>query len=159
MSGYLSEDLIGLSLFDSRLPCLDKQAIVQWAILSDEGAKETAQANKPPSHKFLAGNTALLRHEKFLSLFEVLSIKTDFLSANPRKWKRRGIVRRSLPPNPEGTSRRSTTKAERGVALISPATSDDQRRGTAPVPPPSCGGPSPSTARDSKASLPRPSRP
>ncbi|KAG0730526.1 WD repeat-containing protein 46 [Chionoecetes opilio] len=39
---YLSEDLIGLSLFDSRLPVSDKQAIVQ-AILYDEGAEE------PPS--------------------------------------------------------------------------------------------------------------
>ncbi|KAG0710863.1 hypothetical protein GWK47_021923 [Chionoecetes opilio] len=46
---YLSEDLIGLSLFDSRLPVSDKQAIVHnvQAILYDEGAEETRQANKP----------------------------------------------------------------------------------------------------------------
>ncbi|KAG0694931.1 hypothetical protein GWK47_027091 [Chionoecetes opilio] len=48
---YLSEDLIGLSLFDSRLPVSDKQAIVHnvQAILYDEGAEEPTKRINLPS--------------------------------------------------------------------------------------------------------------
>ncbi|KAG0720181.1 hypothetical protein GWK47_048986 [Chionoecetes opilio] len=61
---YLSEDLIGLSLFDSRLPVSDKQAIVQ-AILYDEGAEEPAKRINLPSSQVPAATLPSFATKKF----------------------------------------------------------------------------------------------
>ncbi|KAG0720798.1 hypothetical protein GWK47_006604 [Chionoecetes opilio] len=111
---YLSEDLIGLSLFDSRLPVSDKQAIVQ-AILYD-GAEEPAKRINLHHHKFLRQHCLPSPRKNSLRLFKALDIKTDFLSANPRKWQEEESYVEACR-RIEGLRVVNDT-AERGVALI-----------------------------------------
>ncbi|KAG0723732.1 hypothetical protein GWK47_042055 [Chionoecetes opilio] len=112
---YLSEDLIGLSLFDSRLHVSDKQAIVQ-AILYDEGAEEPAKRINLPSSQVSAATLPSFATKNSLRLFEALDIKTDFLSANPRKWQEEESYVEACR-RIEGLRVVNDT-AERGVALI-----------------------------------------
>ncbi|KAG0721904.1 hypothetical protein GWK47_045496 [Chionoecetes opilio] len=115
---YLSEDLIGLSLFDSRLPVSDKQAIVHnvQAILYDEGAEEPAKRINLPSSQVPAATLPFFATKYSLRLFEALDIKTDFLSANPRKWQEEESYVEACR-RIEGLRVVNDT-AERGVALI-----------------------------------------
>ncbi|KAG0721926.1 hypothetical protein GWK47_045445 [Chionoecetes opilio] len=51
-------------------------------------SRGTRQTNKPPIITSSCGNTAPFSPQKnSFRLFEALDIKTDFLSANPRKWQ------------------------------------------------------------------------
>lgn len=112
---YLSEDLISLSLFDSRLPVSDKQAIVQ-AILNDEGAEEPAKRINLPSSQVLSATLPSFATKNSLRLFETLDIKTDFLSANPQKWQEEESYVEACR-RIEGL-RVANDTAERAVALI-----------------------------------------
>ncbi|KAG0725879.1 hypothetical protein GWK47_037739 [Chionoecetes opilio] len=115
---YLSEDLIGLSLFDSRLPVSDKQAIVHnvQAILYDEGAEEPAKRINLPSSQVPASTLPSFATKNSLRLFGALDIKTDFLSANPLKWQEEESYVEACR-RIEGLRVVNDT-AERGVALI-----------------------------------------
>ncbi|KAG0716102.1 hypothetical protein GWK47_010430 [Chionoecetes opilio] len=154
---YLSEDLIGLSLFDSRLPVSDKQAIVQ-AILYDEGAEEPAKRINLPSSQVPAATLPSFATKNSLRLFEALDIKTDFLSANPRKWQEEESYVEACR-RIEGLRVVNDT-AERGVALIQSfnlrLTKDEEQRQFLLQVVEAHRHQQPGT---SKASLPRPSRP
>ncbi|KAG0721650.1 hypothetical protein GWK47_046059 [Chionoecetes opilio] len=154
---YLSEDLIGLSLFDSRLPVSDKQAIVQ-AILYDEGAEEPAKRINLPSTQVPAATLPSFATKNSLRLFEALDIKTDFLSANPRKWQEEESYVEACR-RIEGL-RVVNDIAERGVALIQSfnlrLTKDEEQRQFLLQVVEAHRHQQPGT---SKASLPRPSRP
>ncbi|KAG0714800.1 hypothetical protein GWK47_013413 [Chionoecetes opilio] len=154
---YLSEDLIGLSLFDSRLPVSDKQAIVQ-AILYDEGAEEPAKRINLPSSQVPAATLPSFATKNSLRLFEALDIKTDFLSANPRKWQEEELYFEACR-RIEGLRVVNDT-AERGVALIQSfnlrLTKDEEQRQFLLQVVEAHRHQQPGT---SKASLPRPSRP
>ncbi|KAG0720563.1 hypothetical protein GWK47_048255 [Chionoecetes opilio] len=154
---YLNEDLIGLSLFDSRLPVSDKQAIVQ-AILYDEGAEEPAKRINLPSSQVPAATLPSFATKNSLRLFEALDIKTDFLSANPRKWQEEESYVEACR-RIEGLRVVNDT-AERGVALIQSfnlrLTKDEEQRQFLLQVVEAHRHQQPGT---SKASLPRPSRP
>ncbi|KAG0718573.1 hypothetical protein GWK47_052182 [Chionoecetes opilio] len=154
---YLSEDLIGLSLFDSRLPVSDKQAIVQ-AILYDEGAEEPAKRINLPSSQVPAATLPSFATKNSLRLFEALDIKTDFLSANPRKWQEEESYVEACR-RIEGLRVVNDT-AERGVALIQSfnlrLTKDEEQRQFLLQVVEAHRHQQPGI---SKASLPRPSRP
>ncbi|KAG0698501.1 hypothetical protein GWK47_026032 [Chionoecetes opilio] len=157
---YLSEDLIGLSLFDSRLPVSDKQAIVHnvQAILYDEGAEEPAKRINLPSSQVPAATLPSFATKNSLRLFEALDIKTDFLSANPRKWQEEESYVEACR-RIEGLRVVNDT-AERGVALIQSfnlrLTKDEEQRQFLLQVVEAHRHQQPGT---SKASLPRPSRP
>ncbi|KAG0720018.1 hypothetical protein GWK47_007023 [Chionoecetes opilio] len=154
---YLSEDLIGLSLFDSRLPVSDKQAIVQ-AILYDEGAEEPAKRINLPSSQVPAATLPSFATKNSLRLFEALDIKTDFLSTNPRKWQEEESYVEACR-RIEGLRVVNDT-AKRGVALIQSfnlrLTKDEEQRQFLLQVVEAHRHQQPGT---SKASLPRPSRP
>ncbi|KAG0726422.1 hypothetical protein GWK47_036617 [Chionoecetes opilio] len=147
----------GLSLFDSRSRA-PKTSNCK-AILYDEGAEEPTKRINLPSSTSSCGNTALLCHKNSLRLSKALDIKDRLPvrqpSGNGRKRNRKVEDCRRI----EGLRVVNDT-AERGVALISPSTPADQRRGKSAIPPPSWEAHRHQQPGTSKASLPPgPNRP
>ncbi|KAG0723478.1 hypothetical protein GWK47_042658 [Chionoecetes opilio] len=135
--GYVSEDLIDLVTFGSRVSTVsDKQAIgTQCTGHSyDEGAEEPPSEHKPTSSTRPAANTALLRNEKITSASRyAIDIKDRLPAANPLGSGQE--ENRTFEPAAESRDFASSTdNSERGVRAHQSFNLGDQRRGTGPVP-------------------------
>ncbi|KAG0716436.1 hypothetical protein GWK47_009747 [Chionoecetes opilio] len=157
---YLSEDLIGLSLFSTHvsLSPTNKQLYTMYRHSLTMKEPRTRQANKLPSSQVPAATLPSFTTKNSLRLFEALDIKTDFLSANPRKWQEEESYVEACR-RIEGLCVVNDT-AERGVALIQSfnlrLTKDEEQRQFLLHVVEAHRHQQPGT---SKASLPRPSRP
>ena len=80
---YLSEYLIALALFDSRLPASQKQEIVD-AMLSKEGTAEPRKRITLLEPVVPTTTLSSLATKSSLYLIDVLGIRRDFLSTSPR---------------------------------------------------------------------------
>jgi len=114
---YLSEELVGLSFFDSEVPVTVKRKMVQ-ALRSLEA---NGQCAEPKRITLTANNASTASLEHFVNcntqkLFRKLQITDDFLNCDPELWVTREdyqqgtkIVNALLMTN---------NNAERGVALV-----------------------------------------
>lgn len=112
---YLSEELIGLALFDSRISIESKKLML--AAMQEVAPDEPPKRPRVESHAFL-GNKGLERFCTVNSkrLFQLLKLPETFLSKDPSDWhddpsfqEALGVVKGLAVVN---------DRAERGVALI-----------------------------------------
>ena len=112
---YLSEHLIGLSLFDCRLPASVKQEVVD-AMLNKEGTTEPRKRITLPESRLPTATLASFATKASLHLIDALGIQRDFLSTNPRRWHEDESYMEACH-RIEGL-RAANDTAERGVSLM-----------------------------------------
>lgn len=93
---YLSEDLIGLAIFDKNLPVTEKRKLVRAMmntntprIISSNNMAQMELSDLDDADKMDSLRLADFASKKSLNLFEKLKIPTEFLKFDPDTWESR----------------------------------------------------------------------
>jgi len=111
---YLSQELVGLALFDDRVFATTKRLMV--AALQKEDTDRPPKRPEIPLNSFNSCTLDNLVTNNSMNLFRLLNLSTEFLSTDPDMWEEQesyAVAKRRL-----ATLKVVNDTTERGVALI-----------------------------------------